>query len=154
MIKKFIFYILFLIIINKDFANSKQDTGSHKENAKIILIERNSTNNNKINLNIKKIIQYKNLEISLISCFEPKNKNHDHAALILIEEFKATNDTISKIIERNKNKRFNKKNHNNLDNNDIESDSKILFYGWIFNNHKYVNSIKHPIIDLWLEKCF
>ncbi len=122
--------------------------GYYRDNAKIVLIERNSTGKQIIDLNVNKIIQFKNIEISLIACWESKKDKNDHIALILIEEFYDLDNHISKIIEKNRNKK--------IDNNALENKekSKILYYGWMFKKHKYINYINHPIIDIWVDRCF
>lgn len=136
---------------NKNFniPSKKLYGGFYKDNAKIVLIERNSTTGNSINLNINKIIQFKNLEISLIACWESEKDRKDHIALVFIEEFFNLDDPIAKVIEKNRNKKFNKPLET-----DEKGKSKILHYGWIFSKHKYINNINHAIFDLWLDKCF
>jgi hypothetical protein len=133
----------------KNLNSRRMHGGFYMDNAKIVLIERNSTNGNKIDLNINKIIQFKNLEISLISCWQSENEKKDYGALILVEEFFNLNDPIAKVIERNKNKKLNQENENKK-----KGESQILFYGWIFSKYKYINHMNHQIFDLWLDKCF
>jgi hypothetical protein len=117
---------------------------NYKQNAKIVLIEKTAVSGRKIDLNINKIIQYKNLEISLINCWQsPKNKK-DNIALILVEAYI---DQRFGPLPTAKEKQYNK-------DLDLMQPNKILFYGWIFSKHKYINNIVHPIFDLWLESCY
>jgi hypothetical protein len=167
------FFIFFLLILGFESLSSKEEDviqkkrqqefqqkdskslskklygGFYKDNARIVLIERNSTTGNKIDLNLNKIIQFKNLEISLVACWESEKDRKDHIALVFIEEFFNVDDQISKVIEKNRNKKLSKPSED-----DKSGKSKILYYGWIFSKHKYINNIKHAIFDLWLDHCF
>lgn len=144
------FFITLVVLLSNGnslvFANIKNDFSAenYKQNAKIVLIEKTAVSGRKIDLNTNKIIQYKNLEISLVNCWQSPKDKKDNIALILVEAYV---DQKFGPLPTAKNKNYHKNS------NDIQH-NKILFYGWIFSKHKYINNIVHPIFDLWLETCY
>lgn len=127
------FIILFctifaFIVANCCFATTNDlDPKNYTEKAEIIILDKLEENSKKIELTKNNIFTYRNLEITLESCWmSPKNKN-EHLAKILVIEYPKTKRADDK--------------------------EKKIFHGWIANNNKKISNLKHKLYQIHLFGC-
>ena len=125
---KYITFLFMLFIANFSFAaKSDLDSKNYTEKGKIILIDKLEENSKKIELSKNSIAMYKNLEITLESCWiSPKNRN-EYLAKILVVGFDNAKS--------------------------VDDKGRKIFHGWIANNNKKVSNLKHRLYQIHLFEC-
>ena len=105
-----------------------------------------------------KIFKYRNIEITLESCWKsPKDENENSAMILVNEIISAKRRIKTKDHQINNAKEKNLQHSNSGDEQEqyeIEN-SKInkIFHGWLFTNNRGVFHLDHPIYQVYLLKC-
>ena len=159
------FRILFFIILfthkNQLFAiENDLDPKNYTEKAEIIIIDKMLEDSIKPNpiMTKNKIFKYRNIEITLESCWKsPKDENENSAMILVNEIISAKRRIKTKDHQINNAKEKNLQHSNSGDEQEqyeIEN-SKInkIFHGWLFTNNRGVFHLDHPIYQVYLLKC-
>ncbi len=120
-----IFVIFCHFMTHNLFANDL-DPKNYKEQAKIILIDRLEENAQEFTIKKNTILPYKNIEITLETCWTSKEKKNEDMAKISVVEFKK---------------------------NTKDEDGKKIFNGWIARNNKKISNLEHKIYQIHLDSC-
>jgi len=113
-------YLLSTCIIQAD------DLDYFGKKINIRILDKVSSKNKLLKLNIGKNFTYKNLEIKVLKC---KNSKFDD------------NPEITTYLQVK-----DKKNSNN--------DEVFVFNGWTFSSSPSIQVFDHPVYDLWILKCY
>ena len=120
-----IFLIFFLIF---SLAKSEAGTQSVKPEkfVEIKILDKISSKNNKLNIEINKEIKFKNLLIKVLKC---KNSEFDD------------NPEVTAYLQV--------KDISNKSNDEV-----FVFNDWTFSSSPAVRPFDHPVYDIWLTKCY
>ncbi len=92
----------------------------------IRILDKLSSKNKLLKLNIGENFLYKNLEIKVLKCKNSKfDDNPEITAYLQVKDIK-----------------------------NIDKDEVFIFNGWTFSSSPTVNTFDHPVYDIWLTKCF
>lgn len=125
------------------------DPKNYTEKAQIIIIDKTLENSIKPYPIIEKnkIFKYKNLEITLESCWKSPKNSDENSAMILVNE----------IIPQKRRIKNNVKNNQNPDEQEqyeIENSKiKKIFHGWIFSQNRSISHLEHEIYQIYLDSC-
>ena len=123
------FLIIFLsLVLFFSIAKSEIDTKNQNEEkfVEIKILDKVSSKNSKLELEIGKEKQFKDLIIKALKC---KNSEFDD------------NPEITAYLQV--------KDLNNKSNDEV-----FVFNGWTFSSSPSIKPFDHPIYDIWLTKCF
>jgi hypothetical protein len=125
------------------------DPKNYTEKTQIIIIDKTLENSIKPYPIIEKnkIFKYKNLEITLESCWKSPKNSDENSAMILVNE----------IIPQKRRIKNNVKNNQNPDEQEqyeIENSKiKKIFHGWIFSQNRSISHLEHEIYQIYLDSC-
>ena len=122
-----VFFIIFLFLINNFSLSSEENSKFLEGNfIEIKILDKVSSKNSKVKLEIGKDFKFKNLIIKVLKC---KNSEFDDdpeiTAYLQVRDL------------------------NNLDNNEV-----FVFNGWTFFSSPSINPFEHPVYDIWLTNCY
>ena len=119
-----------LLIIFLFFSNVKSETNTEINNVKkfveIKILDKVSSKNSKLEIEVGKETKYKNLLIKALKC---KNSEFDD------------NPEITAYLQV--------KDISNKSNDEV-----FVFNGWTFSSSPSVRPFDHPVYDIWLTKCY
>ncbi len=119
------FIVIFLMFFFKSvYSNDEVDYLGKKVDIKIL--DKLSSKNKLLNLNIGESFVYKNLSIKVIKC---KNSKFDD------------NPEITSYLQVK-------------DNSIKDNDKVFVFNGWTFSSSPSIQVFDHPVYDLWILKCY
>jgi hypothetical protein len=138
---------IFISIFDAHCVENDLDPKNYTNKAEIIIIDKTSENYIKPFpvLNKDQILNYKNLEITLESCWKSPKIDGEHAALILVNE----------IIPEQK-KIVGRADIKNAIENKFEIENaqiKKVFHGWIFSKDRAASHLNHEVYQIYLSKC-
>lgn len=111
--------------LKTEFDNSNNNlSGSLLNEAQIITINKISTKSKKLTLKLKHEEYFDNISVELLKCWRsPDQYKNDDKALVRIYE------------------------------NKIDEDPKQIFFGWLFASSMSLNTLEHPVYEVFLTKC-
>mgnify|MGYP001268024530 CR=1 FL=1 len=122
--------LLALLIFFLLFSNVNSETNTQKIEEKkfveIKILDKISSKNSKLNIEINKEVKFKNLLIKALKC---KNSEFDD------------NPEITAYLQV--------KDISNKSNDEV-----FVFNGWTFSSSPSIRPFDHPIYDIWLTKCY
>ncbi len=122
---KFFFLLLFLFINYQNVTLAKE-TVYFGKTVDIKILDKLSSKNKLIQLNIGEDFNFKNLVLKVLKC---KNSEFDD------------NPEITSYLQV--------KDLNNKNNNEV-----FVFNGWTFSSSPSIQVFDHPVYDLWILKCY
>ena len=123
-LKIFIHFFLFLFSFYPN--NSLNDKNIDIKFVEIKILDKVSSKNNKLILNIGEENKYENLLIKVLKCKNSEfDDNPEVTAYLQVKDL-----TIA------------------------ENDKVYVFNGWTFSSIPSVTPFDHPVYDIWLSKCF
>ena len=123
---KFLIIIFFLIFFfQKNYLNS-DDKIYFGNNVDIKILDKLSSKNKLIKLEVGKNFKFKNLNLKVLKC---KNSKFDD------------DPEITSYLQV--------KDLNNTDNNEV-----FVFNGWTFSSSPSIQVFDHPVYDLWILRCY
>ena len=123
-LKIFIHFFLFLFIFYPNISLS--DKNIDIKFVEIKILDKVSSKNNKLILNIGEENKYENLLIKVLKCKNSEfDDNPEVTAYLQVKDL-----TIA------------------------ENDKVYVFNGWTFSSSPAVTPFDHPVYDIWLSKCF
>ena len=123
---KFFVIIFFLIFFfQKNYLNS-DDKIYFGNNVDIKILDKLSSKNKLIKLEVGKNFKFKNLNLKVLKC---KNSKFDD------------DPEITSYLQV--------KDLNNTDNNEV-----FVFNGWTFSSSPSIQVFDHPVYDLWILRCY
>jgi len=123
-LKIFIHFFLFLFIFYPNISLSDQNIDIKFVEIKIL--DKVSSKNNKLILNIGEENKYENLLIKVLKCKNSEfDDNPEVTAYLQVRDL-----TIS------------------------DNDKVYVFNGWTFSSSPAITPFDHPVYDIWLSKCF
>ena len=123
---KFFIIIFFLIFFfQKNYLNS-DDKIYFGNNVDIKILDKLSSKNKLIKLEVGKNFKFKNLNLKVLKC---KNSKFDD------------DPEITSYLQV--------KDLNNTDNNEV-----FVFNGWTFSSSPSIQVFDHPVYDLWILRCY
>jgi len=123
-LKIFIHFFLFLFIFYPNISLSDQNIDIKFVEIKIL--DKVSSKNNKLILNIGEENKYENLLIKVLKCKNSEfDDNPEVTAYLQVRDL-----TIS------------------------DNDKVYVFNGWTFSSSPSITPFDHPVYDIWLSKCF
>ncbi len=123
-LKIFIHFFLFLFIFYPNISLSDQNIDIKFVEIKIL--DKVSSKNNKLILNIGEENKYENLLIKVLKCKNSEfDDNPEVTAYLQVRDL-----TIS------------------------DNDKVYVFNGWTFSSSPSITPFNHPVYDIWLSKCF
>ena len=123
---KFFIIIFFLIFFfQKNYLNS-DDKIYFGNNVDIKILDKFSSKNKLIKLEVGKNFKFKNLNLKVLKC---KNSKFDD------------DPEITSYLQV--------KDLNNTDNNEV-----FVFNGWTFSSSPSIQVFDHPVYDLWILRCY
>ena len=123
-LKIFIHFFLFLFIFYPN--NSLSDKNIDIKFVEIKILDKVSSKNTTLKLEIKKEKQYQNLLIKAMKC---KNSEFDD------------NPEVTAYLQVR-------------DLTEKDNDKVFVFNGWTFSSSPSIKPFDHPFYDIWLTKCF
>ena len=120
-----IFLIFFLFFSISKSETNEQSTGYEKF-VEIKILDKISSKNNKLQIEINKETKFKNLLIKALKC---KNSEFDD------------NPEVTAYLQV--------KDTSNKSNDDV-----FVFNGWTFSSSPSIRPFDHPVYDIWLTKCY
>ena len=125
--KNKIFIIIFFLIFffQKNYLNSN-DKIYFGNNVDIKILDKLSSKNKLIKLEVGKNFKFKNLNLKVLKC---KNSKFDD------------DPEITSYLQV--------KDLNNTDNNEV-----FVFNGWTFSSSPSIQVFDHPVYDLWILRCY
>ena len=120
----FVFLIFFLLFSS---AKSKADTVLEMKEkfVEIKILDKISSKNNKLKIEINKEVKFKNLLIKVLKCQNSEfDDNPEITAYIQVKD----------LVNKNK-------------------DDVFVFNGWIFSSSPSITPFDHPVYDIWLVGC-
>ena len=122
------FYYLLLIAffyLQIDIAHSEEETYFGKT-VDIKILDKLSSKNKLINLNIGEDYIFKNLVLKVLKCQNSKfDDDPEITSYLQVKDL------------------------NNINNNEV-----FIFNGWTFSSSPSIQVIDHPVYDLWVLKCY
>ncbi len=125
--KNKLFIIIFFLIFffQKNYLNSN-DKIYFGNNVDIKILDKLSSKNKLIKLEVGKNFKFKNLNLKVLKC---KNSKFDD------------DPEITSYLQV--------KDLNNTDNNEV-----FVFNGWTFSSSPSIQVFDHPVYDLWILRCY
>ena len=125
--KNKLFIIIFFLIFffQKNYLNSN-DKIYFGNNVDIKILDKLSSKNKLIKLEVSKNFKFKNLNLKVLKC---KNSKFDD------------DPEITSYLQV--------KDLNNTDNNEV-----FVFNGWTFSSSPSIQVFDHPVYDLWILRCY
>ena len=125
--KNKLFIIIFFLIFffQKNYLNSN-DKIYFGNNVDIKILDKLSSKNKLIKLEVGKNFKFKNLNLKVLKC---KNSKFDD------------DPEITSYLQV--------KDLNNTDNNEV-----LVFNGWTFSSSPSIQVFDHPVYDLWILRCY
>ena len=119
------FIVLFLMFFFQSvYSNDEVDYLGKKVDIKIL--DKLSSKNKLLNLNIGESFVYKNLSIKVIKCINSKfDDNPEITSYLQVK-----------------------------DNSIKDNDKVFVFNGWTFSSSPSIQVFDHPVYDLWILKCY
>ena len=120
---KIIIFLLFCFSIDGFSNENNQYQGNFVE---IKILDKLSSKNVSLNLEIGEEEKYKNLIIKALKCINSKfDDDPEITAYLQVKDLKNTNN-----------------------------DSVFIFNGWTFASSPALKTFDHPVYDIWLVKCY
>ena len=115
-------FLFFFTIIGNLYANDSNYEGTKIE---IKVLDKVSSKNYKIKINIGEKKVFKNISIKPLKCKNSEfDDNPEIIAYLQVRDLKNT-----------------------------DNDEVFVFNGWTFSSSPSINTFDHPIYDIWLTKC-
>ena len=125
----FIFILIFLVFFSFFSALKSESNLQLKNNEKFVqikILDKVSSKNSKLEIEIGKETKFKNLLIKALKC---KNSEFDD------------NPEITAYLQ--------------VKDTSIKSNDKVfVFNGWTFSSSPSIRPFDHPVYDIWLTKCY
>tara|TARA_B100000378_G_scaffold257576_1_gene236109 strand:+ start:229 stop:639 length:411 start_codon:yes stop_codon:yes gene_type:complete len=123
-LKIFIHFFLFLFIFYPNISLS--DKNIDIKFVEIKILDKVSSKNNKLILNIGEENKYENLLIKVLKCKNSEfDDNPEVTAYLQVRDLTIT-----------------------------DNDKVYVFNGWTFSSSPSITPFDHPVYDIWLSKCF
>ena len=123
-LKIFIHFFIFLFIFYPNISLS--DKNIDIKFVEIKILDKVSSKNNKLILNIGEENKYENLLIKVLKCKNSEfDDNPEVTAYLQVRDLTIT-----------------------------ENDKVYVFNGWTFSSSPSITPFDHPVYDIWLSKCF
>ncbi len=123
--KLFYLVVILLFLIEKSFLNA-DDSNYFGKKVDIQILDKLSSKNQLIKLDIGKDFRFKNLNLKVLKC---KNSKFDDDPEIT--SYLQVRDL------------------SNKDNNEV-----FIFNGWTFSSSPSIQVFDHPVYDLWIISCY
>ena len=123
--KLFYLVLILLFLIEKSFLNA-DDSNYYGKKVDIQILDKLSSKNQLIKLDIGKDFRFKNLNLKVLKC---KNSKFDDDPEIT--SYLQVRDL------------------SNKDNNEV-----FIFNGWTFSSSPSIQVFDHPVYDLWIISCY
>ena len=123
--KFFIIIFFFIFFFQKNYLNS-DDKIYFGNNVDIKILDKLSSKNKLIKLEVGKNFKFKNLNLKVLKC---KNSKFDD------------DPEITSYLQV--------KDLNNANNNEV-----FVFNGWTFSSSPSIQVFDHPVYDLWILRCY
>ena len=121
----FIIFIFFFFLLSS-YSISKEKNSLEGKFVEIKVLDKVSSKNNTIVLELKKQIKFKNLEIKAMKCKNSKfDDNPEVTAYLQVKDL-----------------------------SEKDNDKVFVFNGWTFSSSPSLKPFDHPVYDIWLIKCF
>ena len=125
--ERIIKFYIYIFLLNTIFINSVYPSNiSEVQFVEIKVLDKVSSINSKLILEVGKELKFENLLIKTLKC---KNSEFDD------------NPEITAYIQVR-------------DINMSKNDKVFVFNGWFFSSSPSVNPFDHPVYDIWLSKCY
>ena len=119
-------FLLILLIFSLFFSVVKSETVNDEKFVEIKILDKVSSKNNKLEIEIGKETKFKNLLIKALKC---KNSEFDD------------NPEITAYLQVK-------------DIHDKSNDEVFVFNDWTFSSSPSIRPFDHPVYDIWLTKCY
>ena len=119
-------FLLILLILSLFFSVAKSETVNDEKFVEIKILDKISSKNSKLEIEIGKETKFKNLLIKALKC---KNSEFDDNPEITA--YLQVKDTSNK-----------------------SNDEVFVFNGWTFSSSPSIRPFDHPVYDIWLTKCY
>ena len=119
-------FLLILLILSLFFSVTKSETINDEKFVEIKILDKVSSKNSKLEIEIGKETKFKNLLIKALKC---KNSEFDDNPEITA--YLQVKDTSNKT-----------------------NDEVFVFNGWTFASSPSIRPFDHPVYDIWLTKCY
>ena len=119
-------FLLILLILSLFFSVTKSETINDEKFVEIKILDKVSSKNSKLEIEIGKETKFKNLLIKALKC---KNSEFDDNPEITA--YLQVKDTSNK-----------------------SNDEVFVFNGWTFSSSPSIRPFDHPVYDIWLTKCY
>ena len=119
-------FLLILLIFSLFFSVVKSETVNDEKFVEIKILDKVSSKNSKLKIEIGKETKFKNLLIKALKC---KNSEFDDNPEITA--YLQVKDTSNK-----------------------SNDEVFVFNGWTFASSPSIRPFDHPVYDIWLTKCY
>ena len=123
-------FILILLVLSLFLSIAKSEVNTESENevkfVEIKILDKVSSKNSKLEIQLGKETKYKNLLIKALKC---KNSEFDDNPEVTA--YLQVKDTSNK-----------------------SNDEVFVFNGWTFSSSPSIRPFDHPVYDIWLTKCY
>ena len=119
-------FLLILLVLSLFFSVAKSEIASNEKFVEIKILDKVSSKNSKLEIEIGKETKFKNLLIKALKC---KNSEFDDNPEITA--YLQVKDTSNK-----------------------SNDEVFIFNGWTFSSSPTIKPFDHPVYDIWLTKCY
>ena len=119
-------FLLILLILSLFFSVAKSETVNDEKFVEIKILDKVSSKNSKLEIEIGKETKFKNLLIKVLKC---KNSEFDDNPEITA--YLQVKDTSNKT-----------------------NDEVFVFNGWTYASSPSIRRFDHPVYDIWLTKCY
>ena len=119
-------FLLILLIFSLFFSVVKSETVNDEKFVEIKILDKVSSKNSKLKIEIGKETKFKNLLIKALKCQNSEfDDNPETTAYLQVK------DTSNK-----------------------SNDEVFVFNGWTFASSPSIRPFDHPVYDIWLTKCY
>ena len=119
-------FLLILLIFSLFFSVVKSETVNDEKFVEIGILDKVSSKNSKLEIEIGKETKFKNLLIKALKCKNSEfDDNPETTAYLQVKDIS------------------NKSN-----------DEVFVFNGWTFSSSPSIRPFDHPVYDIWLTKCY
>ena len=119
-------FLLILLILSFFFSVAKSETVNDEKFVEIRILDKVSSKNSKLEIEIGKETKFKNLLIKALKCKNSEfDDNPETTAYLQVKDIS------------------NKSN-----------DEVFVFNGWTFSSSPSIRPFDHPVYDIWLTKCY
>ena len=123
-------FILILLVLSLFLSIAKSEVNTESQNegkfVEIKILDKVSSKNSKLEIQLGKEIKFKNLLIKALKC---KNSEFDDNPEVTA--YLQVKDTSNK-----------------------SNDEVFVFNGWTFSSSPSIRPFDHPVYDIWLTKCY